>query len=161
MQQELEREFGKQGGPGSVEIIYVSGLCYGEFIDAKVGEPGKGGKGGDPAPEESVKENAMPYLNQGGAGGGRENIPLIEAFKLYAEKMKATKYEPLCFLEPGGHCKRWQHKQTDTATVVIINPGGGGGGGAGNIVEGEAGEYGIRGATFVFPTYLVTQRPSR
>ena len=99
-----------------------------------------------------------PSFDRGGAGGGRENILIIEALMAYATKRKGTVNEPLCFLEPGIHTVRWPH-DTSTATVVAIRPGGGGGGGMGDTLPGEDGEDGLPGATFIFPTYIPVQRP--
>lgn len=150
----LSETYGRPGDPGRVEVRYLRGLRRGYGIDVNVGSPGRGGAGGPPT--ESSDDNP-PFVDRGGAGGGRETIPIVDAFKAYAANLKGTESEPLCFLEPGVHTVEWPY-DTPTATLVIINPGGGGGGGMGDTMAGEDGEDGLPGATFIFPTYLPMQR---
>ena len=77
---------------------------------------------------------------------------------MYANSLSETYLKPLTFSEPGDYTIEWPY-DTETATLVMINPGGGGGGGMGDILPGEDGEDGLPGATFVFPTYVPSQRP--
>ena len=153
----LSMTYGKPGGPGEVEVGYVNGLKRGDKLDVHVPTPGKGGKGG-PAQTPENEGERTEFVDRGGAGGGRENLPIIQALKSYAESVKGTKHEPLYFLEPGDYTVQWSY-DTSTATIVGIGSGGGGGGGFGEDQPGEDGEDGINGATFIFPTYLPVQRP--
>ena len=152
----LSQTYGRPGKPGNVEVVYLSGLRRGHKLDVKVGFPGKGGAGGPPA--ETTSDGDSHFVDRGGAGGGHENVPIIDAFTAYAESYKGTGKEPLCFLEPGEHEVEWPYI-TSTATLVQIHPGGGGGGAAGDTLPGEGGEDGLPGATFLFPTYPPVQRP--
>ena len=97
--------------------------------------------------------------NRGGAGGGRENIPVVDALRMYADSEADSYLAPLYFLDPGIHELTWPY-DTSTATMVIVQPGGGGGGGAGErFLPGEDGENGLGGAVFIFPTDIPLQRP--
>ena len=162
----LSSTFGRPGNPGTVQVIYENNLRKGARLRIPVGSPGIGGEGGPVAPQgeaESASDilpaAAAEFSHRGGAGGGRENFPLIEAFTRSAEVLKGTEHEPLCFMEPGEFDVEWPY-DTATATVVIINPGGGGGGGASDVQSGEDGEDGMPGAALIFPTYIPVQRPS-
>ena len=152
--QNLSDSFGKPGGPGSVRVVYFGGLYEGSNFSTYVGKPGKGGKGGPTGKEPTVQEEEVTIAYKGGAGGGRENVPLIIALRRYAESLQDTSWPPFIFDEPGDHQVVWPFKDVSTATMVIINPGGGGGGGAGDVVEGEEGEEGLTGITIIFPTDL-------
>ena len=152
----LSQTYGGPGEGGQVKVFYLSGLHRGYELTVKVSFPGKGGAGGPPAEPSSVDDSH--FVDRGGAGGGRENVPIIDAFTTYTEKFRGTEQEPLCFLEPGEHRVQWPYN-TPTATVVQIDPGGGGGGGGGDTLQGEDGEDGLPGATFIFPTYVPVQRP--
>ena len=156
MAEVLSQTYGRPGEPGNVEVVYLSGLRRGHELDVKVGFPGKGGAGG-PAAEPS-SDGDSHFVDHGGAGGGRENVPIIDAFTAYAERYKGTEKEPLYFLEPGDYRVEWLYN-TPTATLVQIAPGGGGGGGTGDTLQGEDGEDGLPGAIFIFPTYIPVQRP--
>ncbi len=151
----LSSTYGRPGNPGQVQVSYMNGLYRGCEIEVAVGSPGKGGAGGPPG--EQFDDVQDPFVHRGGAGGGRENIPIIKAFEMYAESHKGTEHEPLLFTTPGIHKCNWPYN-TPTATIVEIGPGGGGGGGAGEILPGEDGEDGLLGATFVIPTYIPLQR---
>ena len=158
----LPSQVGKPGGPGSVEVTYLDRLRRGASITVQVGTPGKGGAGGPARASGSAQslpdsEKESPR-HRGGAGGGKENLPIINALNQYAKTLEGTENAPLVFLEPGPHEVEWPY-ETSTATVVIVNPGGGGGGGYGDIVPGEDGEDGLPGATFVFPTCIPLLRP--
>ena len=162
----LSNTFGRPGNPGTVQVSYENNLRKGARLRISVGSPGIGGEGGpvahqfEPEPDlDNLPDTAADFSHRGGAGGGRENLPLIEALSRYAELIKGTEREPLCFMEPGEFEVEWPY-DTATATVVIINPGGGGGGGTSDIQPGEYGENGMPGATFVFPTYIPVQRPT-
>ena len=152
----LSQTYGRPGAPGNVEVAYLHGLRRGDKLTVKVGSPGKGGAGGPPAEQSS--DGDSQFTGRGGAGGGRENLPIIDAFKVYTERHKGADKEPLCFLKPGEHEIEWPYS-TPPGTLVQIDPGGGGGGGAGDTLPGEDGEDGLPGATFIFPTYLPSQRP--
>lgn len=154
----LSQSYGRPGNPGRVEVTYLAGLSMGDQLELTVGIPGKGGKGGDARDTSPLDDEQSDFADRGGAGGGRENAPIIDAFIAYAKAREGTKDEPLCFLEPGSHTIIWPF-ETPTATVVAIGPGGGGGGGMGDTLPGEDGEDGLLGATFIFPTYVPTQRP--
>ncbi len=156
MTEVLSQTYGRPGKPGSVEVVYLNGLGRGQKLDVKVGFPGKGGVCGSPA--ERSSDGDSHFVDRGGAGGGREHLPIIDAFTAYAESCKGTVNEPLCFLKPGVYTVEWPY-DTSTATLVQVSPGGGGGGGAGDTLLGEDGEDGLPGATFLFPTYLPAQRP--
>ena len=153
----LSQTYGRPGGPGSVEVLYLNGLEKGSSITVTVGEPGKGGPGGPPNSEVDASL-ISDFVDRGGAGGGRENLPIIEAFLNHAECLKDIDKQPLCLLDPGKHELIWPY-DTSTVTLVMINPGGGGGGGIGEVLPGEDGEDGLPGAAFLFPTYLPVQRP--
>ena len=162
----LSNTFGRPGDPGTVQVSYENNLRKGAKFRIPVSSPGIGGTGGpvahqdEPAPDlDNLPDTAADFSHRGGAGGGRENLPLIEALSRYAELIKGTEREPLCFMEPGEFEVEWPY-DTATATVVMINPGGGGGGGISDIQPGEDGENGMPGATFVFPTYIPVQRPT-
>ena len=150
----LSQTYGRPGGPGAVEVVYLIGLRRGQIINVSLGVPGKGGVGGPPESPDDESD----FVDRGGAGGGRENTPLIDAFTAYAESCKGSEKEPLCFLEPGEHKVEWPY-DTPTATLVLIHPGGGGGGAEGDTRLGEDGEDGLPGAAFLFPTYVPVQRP--
>ena len=156
MAEVLSQTYGRPGSPGKVEIAYLSGLRLGQYIEVELGHPGKGGAGG-PAIESPV-EGGPQFVHRGGAGGGRENAPILDSLTAYAQNCAGTKNEPLCFLEPGKHEVEWPY-DTSTATLVVVHPGGGGGGGAGDTLPGEAGEDGLPGAAFMFPTYIPVQKP--
>ena len=152
----LSQTYGGPGLPGKVDVVYLKGLRRGHKLDVKVGSPGKGGVGG--LAKEPADGAEASFIDRGGAGGGRENSPIIDALKAYAAQRKNTVKEPLCFLEPGTYTVEWPY-DISTATVVAIGPGGGGGGGIGDTLPGEDGEDGLPGATFIFPTYVPVQRP--
>ena len=153
----ISKTFGQPGGPGEVKVHYLRDLHKGrQDIEIELPPPAKGGKGG--ISKESIDDSVSPFVHRGGAGGGRENDPLINAFIALAEKHKGTQNEPLCFLDPGHYKVEWPF-DTSTATLVMISPGGSGGGGIGEVVRGENGEDGIPGACFIFPTYIHVQRP--
>ena len=158
----LPSEVGKPGGPGAVEVAYLGGLHKGTLITVNVGTPGKGGAGGPARASRSVRSlpegEKESVSHRGGAGGGRENLPIINALKQYAKTLEGTENEPLVFLEPGSREVKWPY-ETSTATVVMITPGGGGGGAYGEVLPGEDGEDGLPGATFVFPTSIPLLRP--
>ena len=156
MTEVLSQTYGRPGRPGNVEVAYLHGLRRGDKLTVKVGFPGKGGAGGPPA--EPSSDGDSQFVDRGGAGGGRENVPIIDALTAYAGSYRGTEKEPLCFLEPGEHEIEWPYN-TSTGTLVQINPGGGGGGGSGDTLPGEDGEDGLPGATFLFPTYLPAQPP--
>ena len=156
MAEVLSQTYGRPGKPGIVEVAYLSGLRLGHTIEVEVGYPGKGGAGG-PAIESPV-QGCPQFVDRGGAGGGRENVPILDALTAYAQNCTGTETEPLCFLEPGKHEVEWPY-DTSTATLILILPGGGGGGGAGDTLPGEDGEDGLPGAAFIIPTYLPVQRP--
>ena len=153
----LSGTYGRPGSPGQVRVSYMNGLYQGCEVSLTVGTPGKGGAGLPPTENSDGVQD--PFAHRGGAGGGRENVPLIKALEGYTESCKGTECEPLCFTDPGAHKFNWSYN-TATATVVEIDPGGGGGGGWGEILPGEDGEDGLLGATFVIPTYLPLQRES-
>ena len=153
----LPDAYGKPGRPGSVVVEHPNNLYKGFTFPIYVGKPGKGGKGGPAGKGYTDEQKTAAIANKGGAGGGRENVVLIEPLRKYAEELQETDMPPLIFDEPGEHLVTWPY-DTSTATVVIINPGGGGGGGAGNIVEGEEGEEGMKGITIIFPTALPLTR---
>ena len=159
MQEVLSQTYGRPGSPGLVEVNYLSGLRRGQKIEMEVGEPGKGGSGGPPASAEDGSDDTE-FVDRGGAGGGRENIPIIESLKSYAKAHQGTEYEPIFFLQPGAYVIEWPY-DTTTATLVIIGSGGGGGGGMGDTLPGEDGENGLPGAIFLFPTIIPTQRPTK
>lgn len=123
----------------------------------EVGEPGKGGSGGPPASASDDSDDTV-FVDRGGAGGGRENIPIVEGLKAYAEAFNGTECEPIFFLQPGAYVVEWPY-DTPTATLIVVGSGGGGGGGMGDTIQGEDGEDGIPGAIFLFPTNIPTQRP--
>ena len=120
MTEVLSQTYGRPGTPGNVEVAYLHGLRGGDKLTVKVGFPGKGGAGGPPA--EPSSDGDPQFIDRGGAGGGRENIPIIDAFTAYAESYKDTEKEPLCFLESGEHEIEWPYN-TSTGTLVQINPG--------------------------------------
>ena len=153
----LSQSYGRPGNPGRVDVTYLTDLFKGCQLDITVGAPGKGGKGGE-AVDSSLEDEKSDFVDRGGAGGGRENVPIIEALMAYAESCEGSERQPLCFLDPGHHTIDWPF-ETPTATVVMIAPGGGGGGGMGDTLPGEDGEDGLPGAAFIFPTYLFAQRP--
>ena len=159
MQEVLSQTFGRPGSPGLVEVHYLSGLRRNQKIEMKVGEPGKGGSGGPPASAADGDADAV-FVDRGGAGGGRENIPIIEGLMAYAEAQQGTEYEPIFFLQPSAYVIEWPY-DTPTATLVIIGPGGGGGGGKGDTLPGEDGEDGLAGAVFLCPTDIPNQRPTK
>ena len=155
MDEVISQTYGRPGEPGEIAVVYMKGLRRGVELEVKVGFPGQGGKGG---PAAYPANNGDPsFVDRGGAGGGLENLPIIDAFAAYAESHKGTEKEPLFFSESGVHKVEWPY-DTSTATVVTIGPGGGGGGGAGDTLPGEDGEDGLSGATFIFPTYVPVQR---
>ena len=156
MTEVLSQTYGRPGKPGNVEVHYLDGLRQGAKLTVNIGSPGKGGAGGPPA--EVSGHGDSSFVDRGGAGGGRENVPIIDALTAYAESHKGTEKEPLCFFEQGEHEVEWPY-HTSTATLVIINPGGGGGGGSGDSSPGEDGEEGLPGATFLIPTHVPVQRP--
>ena len=149
--QVLPEPYGKPGGPGGIVVTYLNDLYPGATIAIHLLESRQGGKGGPVVRKSTVQEKEVAIANRGGAGGGRENVPIIVALTNYANSLKDTAQPPLIFLEPGEHRVVWPY-ETSTATLVNIGPGGGGGGGAGNIVEGLDGEDGLMGAAFLFPT---------
>ena len=153
---EISETYGQPGGPGSVEIHYLRGLHRGYEIDISVGVPGVGGKGGI-IQGNTNEDRIAEFPNRGGAGGGRENIPIVEALTAYADSRSESYLKPLIFTDPGDHKITWPY-DTDTATLVIVNPGGGGGGGMGETLPGEDGEDGLRGIVFLIPTEVPTQR---
>ena len=152
----ISRTYGWPGKPGGVEVLYLQGLSRGYRIDLSVGAPGEGGKGGPPSANDS---GDSAFRDRGGAGGGRENTPIIEALTMYANSLNETDLKPLIFSEPGEYSIEWPY-DTETATLVVIGPGGGGGGGMGDILPGEDGEAGLPGAAFIFPTSVPAQRPA-
>ena len=156
MAEVLSQTYGRPGRPGNVEVAYLRGLQLGQIIEVELGCPGKGGAGG-PAVESPV-QGGPQFVDRGGAGGGRENVPIVDAFTAYVQNCTGAEKKPLCFLEPGKHEFEWPYN-TSTATLVIIHPGGGGGGGTGDTLPGEDGEDGLPGGAFLFPTYLPVQRP--
>ena len=156
MDEVLSQTYGRPGGPGDVRVGYLRGLHRGYAIEVNIPVPGRGGKGGPPVALADHKD--ATFMHRAGAGGGRENLPIIDAFKTYAEGLRGTDKEPLCFLEPGVHKVKWPY-ETPTATIVSIGPGGGGGGGMGETLPGQDGEDGLSGATFILPTYVPLQRP--
>ena len=128
----LSNTFGRPGDPGTVQVSYLDNLRKGAKFPIPVRSPGIGGTGGpvayqgEPAPDlDNLPDTAADFSHRGGAGGGRENLPLIEALSRYAELIKGTEREPLCFMEPGEFEVEWPY-DTATATVVMVNPGGGG-----------------------------------
>ena len=155
----LSLTYGRPGNPGRVDVTYETGLSLGCQLNVTVGEPGKGGKGGLPS-EIAAGNEDLGFVDRGGAGGGRENLPIINAFVAYAKTCEGTEHQPLYFLEPGPHELVWPY-ETATATIVAIGAGGGGGGGIGDTLPGENGEDGLAGAIFIFPTYLPVQRPRK
>lgn len=158
MNEVLSQTFGRPGKPGSVEVTYMKSLRRGCPILVKIGFPGKGGAGGPAVDHADDVDSHPPFVDRGGAGGGRENTPIVKALIAYAESLNGTRDKPLCFLNPGDHKAEWPY-DTPTATVVQIGSGGGGGGAAGDIMPGEDGEDGLPGAAFIFPTYLPVQKP--
>lgn len=156
MAEVLSQTYGRPGKPGNVEVRYWIGLHRGLRIEVKIGSPGKGGKGGLATDAEDQDDSS--FTHRGGAGGGRENSPIIDALEAYAASLQGSTNEPLRFFEPGTHTVEWPY-DTSTATVVLIGPGGGGGGGMGETMPGEDGEGGLPGAAFLFPTNLPVQRP--
>ena len=155
MTTEISPTYGRLGEPGEVKVLYLQGLSRGAQFNLSVGAPGSGGKGGLASENEGV---IAEFPNRGGAGGGRENTPIIDALTMYANSLSEDYLKPLSFSYPGDHTIEWPY-DTDTATVIMINPGGGGGGGMGDTLPGEDGEDGLPGVTFVFPTYVPSQRP--
>ena len=153
----LSLTYGQPGNPGRVAVTYETGLSLGCQINVTVGSPGKGGTGGPPS-DLTGDDEGLTFVDRGGAGGGRQNLPIINAFVEYARSCEGTERQPLYFLEPGPHQVIWPY-ETSTATVVVIGAGGGGGGGIGDTLPGEDGEDGLPGAVFLFPTYLPVQRP--
>ena len=153
----LSQSYGRPGNPGRVDVTYLTGLFKGCQLDITVAAPGKGGKGGE-AVDSSLEDEKTEFVDRGGAGGGRENIPIIEAFIAYVERFEGTERQPLFFPDPGHHIISWPF-ETPTATVVMIASGGGGGGGMGDTLPGEDGEDGLPGVVFLFPTYIPVQRP--
>lgn len=148
--------YGQPGEPGEVKVIHLKDLKPRQQIPVAVGSPGSGGTGGHAAfpNAEGIEESP----NLGGAGGGRENVPIIEALRAYADSKMYSYLKPLCFEEPGLQMISWPY-DTSTATMVIIGPSGGGGGGNGQVsVPGEGGENGLGGAVFIFPTDLPTYK---
>lgn len=119
MTEVLSRTYGRPGPPGEVEVAYLRGLREGDTLTVEVDFPGKGGAGGPPA--ELSGEGDAEFVDRGGAGGGRENTPIFEALKAYAEGFIGSDEEPLCFLEPGKHEFEWPCK-TSTGTLVRIGP---------------------------------------
>ncbi len=154
----LSLTYGRPGNPGPVEVTYETGLYLGCQLNVTVGEPGKGGKGGLPS-DIAESDEDLGFVDRGGAGGGRENLPIINALVAYAKSCEGTKHQPLYILEPGQHELVWPY-ETATATIVVVGAGGGGGGGIGDTSPGEDGEDGLSGAIFVFPTYIPVQRPT-
>ena len=152
----LSQTYGRPGNPGRIEVTYETGLSLGCQLNATVGEPGKGGEGGLPS-DIAADDEVSEFVDRGGAGGGRENLPIINALVAYAESCEGTEHQPLYFLESGPHEFVWPY-ETATATIVVIGAGGGGGGGIGDTLPGEDGEDGLSGAIFIFPTYLPVQR---
>lgn len=148
---------GQPGQAGPVTVKHLNELRKGMILKIEVGAGGKGGNGGDPAPSFDVNSPELGKVHRGGIGGGRENLPIIEAFRDYASKFAGAKHEGLCFLEPGTYEVDWPYN-TPTATLVIIGAGGGGGGAMGGDIL--PGEDGLPGATFLFPTYIPLHRPS-
>ena len=114
MQEVLSQTYGRPGSPGLVEVHYLSGLRRDQKVEMGVGEPGKGGSGGPPASAADGNDDAE-FVDRGGAGGGRENIPIIESLKAYAEAQQGTEYEPIFFLQPGAYVIEWPY-DTPTAT---------------------------------------------
>ena len=171
MAEDAPPEFGKPGEPGWVEVIHLRDLANQVPIEFSVGTPGKPGQGGQAEIPGDLPQGIIEVqdlLNPGGAGGGRENAPIIEALKLYAESLVGAYLKPLCFLEPGHYEFPWPY-DTPTATMVRIGPGGGGGGGGATVTEqggrllvrhGAEGEEGLPGAVFIFPTEVPTQDAS-
>ena len=155
--QVLSQTFGRPGQPGAVDVIYLAELRKGSVFEVVLLTPGEGGKGG-PALREP-EPGDVPFVHRGGAGGGRENAPIVEALRAYAESLNESENPPFVFLEAGSHMVEWPY-DIPTATIVIISPGGGGGGGWGEVFTGQDGENGVPGAAFVFPTHVPPQRPS-
>ena len=159
MTNEISPGYGNPGEPGGIVVNYLRGLTHNTTFRIDVGGPGPGGPGGAAGRPNSDGQEGIP--NRGGAGGGRENIPIVEALLMYATSKADSHLAPLCFLQPGAHDVLWTY-DTSTATMVIVHPGGGGGGGGGAgqvFLPGEDGVDGLGGAVFIFPTDLPTQRP--
>lgn len=115
MNEVLSQTFGRPGKPGSVEVTYMSGLRYGCSLLVRVGFPGKGGRGGPAVDQTDDVDADPPFVDRGGAGGGRENAPILEALIAYAESRKGTRDEPLCFLKPGDH-------QAECDPTILLRP---------------------------------------
>ena len=154
----LSETYGRPGGPGAVEVQYASGLFKGCPIRLELASPGQGGQGG--LPDTPTDSEAVPFVHRGGAGGGRENTPILDALVAYAKSREGTEHEPLYLLSAERRDFTWPH-DTPTATIVTVQPGGGGGGGMGELLAGQEGEDGLEGAVFMFPTYLLAQNPQQ
>ena len=88
----ISETYGRPGGPGAVTVEYWSGLHRAQPLKASVGFPGKGGAGG-PAAHPS-EDGGSDFVDRGGAGGGRENVPLIDALKAYSQSLAGTELQP-------------------------------------------------------------------
>ena len=155
----LAQLFGQPGQPGEILVTCLGGLAKGVRIDVEVphgGEGGIGGKRGEGIGD--IDEKQIPLV-RGGAGGGYEYLPILEAFNFYLVNC-AQEDKPLVFKEPGHHEAEWPY-DSPTATMVFIGAGGGGGGAAGFIRDGEPGEQGLSGQIWIFPTYVERHRISQ
>ena len=152
----FQQLFGQPGKPGEILVKCLDGLFKGVRISVKVPEGGEGGSGGNRRENlVDIVQEQVPLI-RGGAGGGYEYLPIIEAFNFYLVNC-GTEDKPLVFKEPGHYEAEWPY-DSPTATMVFIGAGGGGGGAAGFVRDGEPGEQGLSGQIWIFPTYVERHR---